>query len=202
MSELSHEIRYDNTDSPMDPTEGYSLSFQNEVAGLGGSIKHLRNTFQGRAYYPVTDDLIFSFKGATGYVFGLGDDVKFLERYFLGGNDVRGFANSGMGPRDSVSSNSLGGEWMYSGKFQLTFPLGLPEELGLKGRVFSDLGSVSELNPSNTNVQDSGSIRSSAGFGLTWMSPMGPVGMDAGFPLTKEDYDKTEMIRINFGTRF
>ena len=91
---------------------------------------------------------------------------------------------------------------MYSTKFQLGFPLGLPPELGFRGRVFTDLGSAGQISPSNSDVQDSGSLRMSAGFGMTWKSPLGPVGMDAGFPLMKESYDKTERFQINFGTRF
>ena len=82
------------------------------------------------------------------------------------------------------------------------FPLGLPKELGVNGRVFSDLGSAGQLSPSNSDVRDSGSLRMSTGFGMTWKSPLGPVGVDAGFPILKEDYDNTDIFQINFGTRF
>ena len=91
---------------------------------------------------------------------------------------------------------------MYSTKFQLSFPLGLPQDLGIRGRIFTDLGSAGQLSPSNSDVQDDASLRMSAGFGMTWRSPMGPLGMDAGFPILKEDYDKEEVFQVNFGARF
>ncbi len=201
-SQVSHTISYDTLDSFLNPTKGYTASLRTDLAGLGGSIRHIRNTARAGAHYPVTEDLIFSFGGKAGYVAGLGKDVHFLERFFAGGDDIRGFATAGIGPRDAITSDSLGGEWMYSGKFQLTFPLGLPAELGMKGRIFSDFGSAGKVNPSNSDVQDTGSIRLTAGVGLTWSSPLGPMGMDAGIPLVKEDFDEEEVFRVNFGTRF
>ena len=137
-----------------------------------------------------------------GYILGLGEDVQFLERYFPGGSEIRGFESSGFGPRDSISDDALGAEWIYASKFQLTFPLGLPADFGVKGRIFSDLGSSGQLSPTNSDVQDDGSLRMSAGIGMTWRSPLGPVGMDAGFPILKENYDKKEVVQISFGTRF
>ena len=84
----------------------------------------------------------------------------------------------------------------------MTFPLGLPNELGISGRVFSDFGSLGSVSPSNANIQDSGKVRLSVGSGLGWQSPFGPINVDFGFPLIKESYDKTERFRLNFGTRF
>jgi outer membrane protein insertion porin family len=91
---------------------------------------------------------------------------------------------------------------MYTGTVQLTFPLGFPEEFGVAGRTFSDIGSSGKLSPTTSSVKDVSSMRMSAGFGLTWRSPFGPVGVDAAVPFIKEDFDITESIRFNFGTRF
>jgi outer membrane protein insertion porin family len=96
----------------------------------------------------------------------------------------------------------LGGEWKYNGSVQMIFPLELPAEFAISGRLFSDFGSVSEVNPSNSNIQDTGSIRASAGAGLGWVSPFGPINMDFGFPIVKESFDQTQLFRLNFGTRF
>jgi len=201
-SQVTHAISHDTLDSQIAPTEGHNVHLTTDLAGLGGSIRHLRNTLQGDIYSSVLDNVVFSARGKTGYIVGIGKDVHFLERYFIGGDDIRGFATAGVGPRDSVTADSLGGEWMFGGKLQLSFPLGLPAELGVMGRVFSDFGSSGSISPSNSDVQDTGSIRVSTGLGLTWVSPLGPIGVDAGFPLVKEDFDETEVFRINFGTRF
>ena len=91
---------------------------------------------------------------------------------------------------------------MYSGTVTLNFPLGLPKEFDIKGRVFTDFGSSGALDPSDTNTKDTGSLRASSGVGITWQSPFGPLGMDAGFPILKEDFDVTDVFRINFGTQF
>ena len=201
-SQITHKLSYDTLDSKLDPTEGYSASILTDLAGLGGSVRHVRNTIRAGLHHPINEDLIFSVGSKAGYIVGLGKDVEFLERYFVGNTEVRGFESSGFGPRDSATDDALGAEWMYSTKLQMTFPLGLPADLGIKGRIFSDLGSSGQLSPSNSDVQDDASLRMSAGVGMTWRSPMGPVGMDAGFPILKESYDKEEIFQINFGARF
>ena len=111
-------------------------------------------------------------------------------------------ADSGLGPRDKVTRDALGGELVYNGGAELSVPLGLPKELGISGKVFTDVGSVTKINPSSANVLDSGALRASAGVGLTWVSPVGPISLDFGQALMKETYDKTEAMRVNFGTKF
>ena len=84
----------------------------------------------------------------------------------------------------------------------MRMPLGLPDELAIAGRLFSDFGSAGGVNPSNTAVFDSSSLRASIGAGLGWQSPFGPINIDIGFPILKEELDETEKFRLNFGTRF
>ncbi|MEL0105737.1 MAG: BamA/TamA family outer membrane protein, partial [Rhodospirillaceae bacterium] len=129
-------------------------------------------------------------------------DVRLLDRFFVGGESIRGFDTSGIGPRDRNTNDALGGEWKYSGTIEATFPLGLPNELGLKGRLFTDFGSVSQVAQSDPAIFDQASLRVSVGAGLTWLSPFGPIGVDLGFPVLKEDLDQTQIFRLNFGTRF
>jgi outer membrane protein insertion porin family len=118
---------------------------------------------------------------------------------------VRGFTIVGPGPRAAVSRDAHGGLFFYSGSLQLSFPLGLPEELQIRGRVFNDVGSAWSLQetevPGNP-IDDSSALRSSAGFGVTWVSPFGPLGVDIGYAYIKESFDRTELFRLNFGTRF
>ncbi len=202
ISEIGHTIDLKTMDNHLTPTNGYSIRLRTDIAGLGGTVRHSRNTLSGAYYYPVTDNWIVHTRGKVGYIFGLGKDVHFQERYFVGGEDLRGFATAGVGPRDDPTNDALGAEWMYVGSVALKFPLGLPSEFGLRGRVFTDFGSAGKIEPTDANTQDSQSPRLSTGLGMTWRSPFGPLGIDAAIPLVKKDFDITETFRINFGAQF
>ncbi|NQW00703.1 MAG: outer membrane protein assembly factor BamA [Rhodospirillales bacterium] len=201
-SDVTHTIQYDRRDSITTPTDGYLVSLSTSVAGLGGDVRSLQNIVQGSKYYELADQYVLSFGGRAGYIVGLGDDVDLLDRFHLGGDNLRGFASRGSGPRDTATDDALGGEWIYTGTVELGFPLGLPAELGIGGRVFTDVGSTGGLSPVNSTTEDSGSLRMSAGIGMSWNSPFGPLGLDVGFPIIEESYDKKETFRVNFGTRF
>ena len=201
-SEITHALSYDRRDNPLLPTKGYYLRFKNDLAGLGGSVKHFRNQLTAVKYFPIADQWVLSLAGRAGYIVGLGEDVKLLERFYVGGDSLRGFASRGIGPRDSTTQASLGGEWMYTGSLQITFPLGLPEELGIGARAFTDIGSNGQIKPTASFVRDESSLRVAVGTGITWQSPFGPVGIDTAIPILKEDFDITESFRINFGSRF
>ncbi len=202
LSEISHSLMYDRRNSKVRPTEGYYVRLTNDLSGLGGDSHYLRNTIRSRYYYKIADGWVSTLSGKTGLITGLGEDVGLLDRYFIGGKDLRGFDNTGIGPRDTSTSDALGGEFMYVGSAELSVPLGLPKELGITGKVFTDFGSLMTVNPSGTNVADEGTVRSSAGAGLTWVSPVGPISIDFAQALTKASYDQTEIMRFNFGTKF
>lgn len=203
ISEVSSTLVYDTRDSKILPTKGYMTSLRVSYAGVGGPTKYLRSTLKGAKYYSFWEDWVLSLRGEGGYIVGLFDkDVRLLDRFFVGGESIRGFDTSGIGPRDRNTNDALGGEWKYSGTIEATFPLGLPNELGLKGRLFTDFGSVSQVAQSDPAIFDQASLRVSVGAGLTWLSPFGPIGVDLGFPVLKEDLDQTQIFRLNFGTRF
>ena len=204
VSEINHTLNFDKRDSTVNPTDGYSAGITTGYAGLGGDATFVRNTVRGRYYYPVADQWVFSLVGSAGWVIGVGEDVSFLDRLFLGGNRVRGFDSAGIGPRDAVNKDALGAEWSYSGQAQLDFPLGLPDFFRLTGRVFTDLGSaggIEEKNPAGSSINTTGSLRATVGIGFQWISPFGPVGLDFAIPYIKEEFDRTEIVRINFGAR-
>ena len=202
VSLVGHALSYDLRDSAVNPTEGFILRLSNDVAGLGGTVRNFRNQLKAAQYYSPFKDMILSLEGRAGHILGMGQDVEVPDRYFLGGDSLRGFATSGAGPRDKVTKDSLGGEWVYNGSIQASFPLGFPEELAVSGKLFTDFGSLGSVNPSDSNVFDSASLRLSAGAGIGWVSPFGPINIDFGFPLLKESLDETELMRLNFGTRF
>lgn len=205
-SAVRHGIAYDTRNNRFDPRSGWMVSMTTEYAGLGGDVNHLRNRSTNALYIPITDSVTGSIVLSGGYIYGLeGDEVRIIDRFFVGGNNLRGFSKAGIGPRDLLSGDSLGGNWFYTGTLEVGFPLGLPSEFGMRGRVFADMGNLG-LNddpPSGVSaVGVGGSIRSSVGIGLGWRTPMGPINIDYGRALQKEDFDRTETIRFSFGTRF
>lgn len=201
-SKLTHRVTYDSTDNFFDPSEGYRLTLDNGLAGLGGDVRYLETTGRAATYFPVADQVVFSLSGRAGAILGLGDDVRLNDRFFLGGTSFRGFSTSGIGARDAATGDALGGNYHYLGTAELGFPLGLPEEVALKGRLFVEAGSLFDVDDSGGGILDSKAPRVSVGAGLTWTSPFGPLRIDFGYAAVKEDFDDTEIISFTFGTRF
>ena len=202
-SSVGYILAYDRRDDRLDPTKGYIIRGGNDYAGLGGTEHFLRTTLNATHYFPIVDQVVLSFAGDAGYVFGINDDVNINNRFFVGADLFRGFKAGGVGPHDSVASNALGSNLYYTLTPELQFPIGLPNEFGIMGRVFSVAGSASRVDVSNTtNLLDSNSLRMSVGTGLSWRSPFGPIRIDLAVPVMKETFDQKELIRFNFGTRF
>ena len=150
----------------------------------------------------MTPGLVLALLGEAGHVGGIGQDVKLGERFFLGGDRLRGFEYGGVGPRDRVTTDSLGANNYWLLTAELSFPLGLPKELGIKGRLFTDTGSAFGIDASGPNLIDNGTPRISAGAGLSWRSPLGPLRFDFGFPLARQSHDRARLFNFRFGTRF
>lgn len=201
-SSVGQSLLYDKRDDKFNPTKGYFVELENTVAGLGGDSNYLRNELSGGTFYQIYDKWIVNVGAGAGYIIGLGDDIRIIDRFFLGGKTLRGFEDSGVGPRDRASGDSIGGNWFYRTTVGLTFPLGLPNEFGVRGRVFTDAGSIGENDSSFATVTDTASVRMSVGTGILWDSPFGPVNIDFAKALLKEDFDETELVRFSFGARF
>ncbi|HRC27189.1 MAG TPA: outer membrane protein assembly factor BamA, partial [Alphaproteobacteria bacterium] len=201
-SAVSQRLTYDDRNSTLFPTDGLYSWLDTEVAGLGGDARYVSGKLGSSWYHPLFETWVFNLLGEVGGVTGYSDeDVAINERFFIGGNSLRGFKKSGIGPRDLVTDDALGGNLYYRGSAELTFPLS--EDLGLKGHTFSDFGSLWSLdNVSGPDVVDENVLRAAAGLGLSWRSPMGPIRIDLAQPFLKEDYDKKESFRFSFGTRF
>ena len=201
-SSVGQTIVYDKRDSYISPKDGYYLSFGNDLAGAGGDEKYLKFDAKAYRYYTLADYYTFKFFANAGYITGYGGkDVRLSNRYYLGGMTLRGFDVAGIGARDKYTKDALGGNWMVYTGGEVSFPIGL-DEVGIKGRTFVDMGMLGK--PDNMNSADvdySSSPRVAAGFGFQWLSPMGQIDIDFGFPLVKEKYDETQVFRLNFGTR-
>ena len=201
-SEVGHTLAYDRLDSTINPTSGYFARMNNDVAGLGGDVYYLRNRLSGGKYFPLADEWVLALRGTGGYITAFnGKNVRVNDRFLVGGDDIRGFRTGGIGPRDG-ERDTLGGEWMYTATAEALFPLGLPPEMGIRGKMFSDMGSAGKISPTSATVNDTGSVRVTVGAGVNWASPFGLVGIDFGVPVLKEKFDQTELVRVNFGTKF
>lgn len=193
---------YDKRDSAMFTKEGYFLSLGTDVAGVGGDEKYVKVDGKAYWYYTMADYYTIKLFANAGSISGYGDEtVRLANRYYLGGYTMRGFEVGGIGARDKLTNDALGGNWMVYSGAELGFPIGL-DELGISAHVFTDVGMLGK--PDNLNTADvyySDSPRVAVGFGFQWLSPMGQIDVDFGFPIVKEDYDETEVFRLNFGTR-
>ena len=144
---------------------------------------------------------------------------------------MRGFAPSGIGPRDisnlaAYKYNPLGGSTYFGASAEVQFAIPyLPRDLGLRGALFSDAGTLfgyegrtnftpgggacvaSQVAPAYTQgtcvtVRDSAAIRSSVGASILWASPLGPIRFDYAYALSKDKYDVTQAFRFSGGTSF
>ncbi len=202
-SAVAQRLEYDSRDSKLFPTEGLQGWLDLEVAGLGGDAKYVSAKTGASYFYPLADRWTVNALGEVGAIEGYSDaDVEINERFFIGGSSLRGFAKAGIGPRDALTDDALGGNVFYRGSLETSFPIGLPEEMGILGHAFTDVGSLWDIDETGTDILDESSIRASAGVGLSWRSPFGPVRVDVAAPYLKEDFDEKEIFRFNFGTRF
>lgn len=201
-SMVSHDLTYDRRDSKLWPTQGYMVSLTTDVAGLGGDTKYMRNVLTASHYWSMYDTWTFMLRAETGYIFGFEDNrLNINDRFFVGGQNFRGFKSGGVGPHDVTTDDSLGSNLYGIGTAELTFPLGL-DDVGIKGHAFSDVGTAGDVGFKAAGVKDDESLRLSAGFGLSWRSPFGPIRIDIAQAIVKEDYDEEQLLRVGFGTRF
>jgi outer membrane protein insertion porin family len=224
-SAVSVVYTYDDLDNPMKPTSGLRAQLDTELAGLGGDAQFASVEAHAWYFIPFLDEkVVLKLEGNAGHIQSLGNDVPLQDRFFKGGDTFRGFAKSGVGPHqignDGVS-DAIGGQSYAIGTVELNFPLGIPEEWGIEGAVFSDFGTVFNASedtvlaggtncPGNVAVPyagdctvfDTSGLRASIGAGIVWTSPFGPLRFEASYPLLKQDMDVTEMFQFSVGTRF
>jgi outer membrane protein insertion porin family len=154
-------------------------------------------------------DIVGLVRLTGGNVTGIGKPVRILDDFFKGGETVRGFASYGYGPVEYNSDGSttpIGGLNYWASTAEVDFPLpGIPPDLGFKGAVFADAGSLWGFDKPAGAVNktaNANTIRSSAGLGLIWASPIGLLRADFADPITKAATDTTEWFRFSAGKRF
>ena len=203
---IGAQYRLDLRNDPVETTAGYLLQIEQEFAGLGGGARFARTNASAKGWTAAFDDsVVASVEVEGGAIMGLGRNIRVTDRYFVGGDSFRGFAFGGVGPRDVASDDSLGGNFFAIVRSEVSFPIGLPEELGIFGGVFADVGSVWHLDrkvAGGVRVDDSLELRASVGASIFWDSGFGPLRLNFAVPVKKERGDDTEFFRFTVGTRF
>jgi len=224
-SSLGYSLAYNTLDNNKDPTSGILATLNQDYAGVGGDVSYLKTTGDVKLYTPVVSDVVGVLRLQGGVLTDTGKGIRMLDHFQMGPNLVRGFAPVGIGPRDITQGtyqDALGGTkyWGASAELQMPFWF-LPKEIGLKGAVYADAGSLFDYqgvrslvgscggtplqnaqNQCLTVAGDDGLIRSSVGVGLIWQSPFGPLRFDYAIPLTKGANDRTQEFRFGGGTSF
>ena len=202
-SSIGQTVTYDLRDDRFFPTEGYLVRVSQDLAGLGGDVHYIRHILKYAYHKRLWGEWIGELSIDEGHIFGLGENVSLSDRFFLGGSSFRGFAAGGVGPRDTGTLDFLGGTVYYVGTAEASVPLGILQEFGVFGRLFTQVGSLADPDlDSKVNVFDVGKPRVSSGFGVSWRSPFGPIRLDFAWALRKEQFDREETFRFSFGTRF
>jgi outer membrane protein insertion porin family len=219
-SVLGYSLNWGQLDDPIEPRNGFRLSFNQDFAGFGGDVRFVKTEASGTVYQGLWDGVVASFSGNAGFVLPWGgDSIRINDRFFKGGNTFRGFEVAGIGARtvtrdattgELIRRDSLGGRLYAVGTFEVTFPLGLPEQYGVSGSVFTEFGTLGLLDSSDQIAETPGgiftvddlSLRASAGLSIFWDSPFGPVRFDFAEAFLREDYDRAEFFRFSTRTGF
>ncbi len=203
-SSITHSLSKDTRDSFFNPTSGFKWRFANTVAGIGGDSNFYSSIFNLKTYYPINyGDYVFGFKTGAGFITSIDDKITSSNRFFLGGRTIRGFDNTGLGPRDTGNNQVVGGNNFYNFSVEMKSDELMPDDTGLEWFVFSDVGSIWGTDY-KTGVQGYDDIepRVTAGFGLSMVTPVGPFQMLWGFPVQSESYDIEENFQFSIGTSF
>ncbi|WP_421786694.1 outer membrane protein assembly factor BamA [Hyphobacterium sp.] len=213
-------LRWDRVDNPIEPTRGFRAELSQSFAGVGGDVRFVSTEVTASVYRPLFWNFVGSLNLNSGFIMGWGgDNVRINDRFFRGGNSFRGFEVAGIGPRvvvrdtttgDLRGGDALGGRFYAIGTAEMSFPLPLPEQYGVRGSLFTDFGTLGLLDDEDLIDEVTGqafttddlSLRVSAGLSIFWDSPFGPVRFDLAEALVNETYDRTEFFRFSTRTGF
>ncbi|HTI00510.1 MAG TPA: outer membrane protein assembly factor BamA [Acidisoma sp.] len=207
LSQVGQTLTLDHRDSSLDPHKGYIIRLGTDVAGIGGNSKYVRFKLDAGYYIPLdyftgNSDWTLALRAGGGYLYRYGGNYYLIDNFFLGGENMRGFEQGGAGPHDTATGDSLGGDTIATGTVELHFPLPISKDIGLTGRVFSDIGTLFGATDTFGDVYDNKSPRVSVGVGFSWNTPFGLINIDLADPIVKYRYDQTQVFRFGFGTNF
>ena len=214
VSALGISYTYDSRNSGLNPRAGVILRLGQEIAGLGASSRYAKTTALIGGRTRVFNEAIgLSVELEGGYLKDFSGTSAITDRFFMGGDIMRGYARNGIGPRDLNVANqdALGGNMFAVARFEAQFPLGLPEEYRISGGLFYDIGSLWGLD--NTDGGASGvdglelvdaslQLRQVIGFSIFWETGLGPLRFNFSRVLSGPAYDIPESFSLTIDTRF
>ncbi|WP_343502306.1 outer membrane protein assembly factor BamA [Alloyangia pacifica] len=211
---LGYTFSYDTRREGLDPDRGYLLEFGQDFGGLGSDTNFVQTDLRAVAQTLVWNEEITlraTFQaGAINYIDG---DSRVTDRYMMTENIMRGYEYAGIGPRevndDEDIDSPLGGNYYAALRFDAEFPLGLPEEYGISGGVFYDIGSIWGLSDDtiakagdNEILYSDFTARQSIGFSVFWDSVLGPLRLNFSTPVAKEKYDNEQNFSLSVSSTF
>ncbi|UAT43144.1 outer membrane protein assembly factor BamA [Anaplasmataceae bacterium AB001_6] len=186
--------------------EGIRSDFSMQLAGIGGTENYVKTSISGKYTNFILSDVIdatlFSIYANFSAIYAYGSYyVNDANRFRLGMDQIRGFAISGIGPRDKETDDSLGGQIAFYANAQVNFPLYFFRNF-IKASAFVDVGNLYHVNvePELQHlVEENRLLRISVGPGILFNIPnMGVLRFDWGFPIKKHKQDKVSGLRISF----
>jgi outer membrane protein insertion porin family len=184
--------------NPLNPVSGSRQEISFEITGFGGNEEYYLFELENSLYYPLFDTgwgpFVFSMRNNFGYGETLDDDeFPLFRRYFPGGiNSVRGYEARTLGPKDENGSE-FGGSKQLVNNLEIIFPI--ISSAGLKGVVFYDIGEAFDDDESI----EFGELREAYGYGIRWISPLGPIRLEFGFPIDREEGEDSMVTQFSFG---
>ncbi len=196
ISSVQFFARHDTRNDAYFPTEGETVTFSVEYAGLGADTIYTKYEGSAIKFFPMPYQTIFAAKAMMGHVAtSYGNDVPLYEKYFLGGiSSIRGFETRKVGPRDDDTGEYIGGATAAVLNLEVLFPLF--GQKSMRGVVFYDIGNAFD---SSIDLND---LRSGVGLGVRWFSPVGPIRLEWGYNLDQRDDEDTAQWEFGIGTSF
>jgi len=208
-SAIGYEYTYDTRRTGLDPTAGVLFQFSQDFAGLGGDSKFIRTTAKIVGEKKIFNEEVTLRATLEGGALAWSEGTnRIVDRFILTPSIIRGFEPGGIGPRDvgGTANDPLGGNIYVAARFEAEFPLGLPEEYGITGGVFYDVGNLWDLSDVNYNggtvVGESGSFRHVIGLSVFWQTPVGPLQFNVSKALKSETFDKEQSFEVTLRTEF
>ncbi|QIZ82416.1 outer membrane protein assembly factor BamA [Thalassovita gelatinovora] len=214
-SSLGFTYSFDTRRSGLNPNSGVLFQFGQEFGGLGGDVTFTKSTAKAVAQTKVLNEEITLRASIEGGLLEYNTGAsRSVDRFQIGSGLIRGFDPDGIGPReivydssgDVVSNDALGGDMFAVARFEAEFPLGLPEEYGIHGGVFYDVGSVWGLGDTSsatgTVLYEDFSLRHVIGLSLFWTTPVGPLRFNWSKALQKETEDIEQTFNLTISTEF
>ncbi|MBB3994564.1 outer membrane protein insertion porin family [Sulfitobacter undariae] len=208
-SSVGYEYSYDTRRTGLDPNAGVLFRFSQDFVGVGGDQKYIRSVAKviGEKKF-FNEELTLRATLEGGAIAWQSGANRAIDRFILTPSQLRGFEPGGIGPRDTgaTENDTLGGNMYLVGRLEAEFPLGLPEEYGIKGGLFYDVGNLWDLSDVNLNGAtvdgESGSFRHVVGVSLYWDTPMGPLQFNLSDAIKKETYDREQKFEVTLKTQF